>query len=74
MKQILLATIMVALVLTISIINTYEIAFGQSDSDSDTAGRQILCYGAGLGMFASGVPLPAILAGGQLAHQNGICP
>ncbi len=74
MKQILLATMMVALVLTLSIINTQKIAFAQSDSDSDTAGRQILCYGTGLGMIASGVPLPAVLGAGQLAHQNGICP
>jgi hypothetical protein len=73
MKQIVLATIMVAFVLTMPI-SIQEIAFGQSDSDSDNTGRQILCYGAGLGMIASGIPLPAVIGAGQLAHQNGICP
>ncbi len=72
MKKILIATIMVAFVLTVPIISIQKMAFGQSDSD--TAGRQVLCYSAGLGMLASGVPLPAVLGAGQLAHQNGICP
>ncbi len=66
---------MVAFVLTVPIISIQKMAFGQSDSDSDnTAGRQVLCYSAGLGMVISGVPLSAVLGAGQLAHQNGVCP
>ena len=72
MKQILMISIIVALVLTLSIINANGISFAQSDSD--TTGRQILCIGTGLGMLASGVPLPAVIGAGQLAHQNEICP
>ena len=72
MKKILIATIMVAFVLTITIISIQRMAFGQSDSD--TASRQMLCYGTGLWMFFSGVPIQEILGAGQLAHQSGVCP
>ncbi len=73
MKKILKATIMVALVLTMYGINTQGIAFGQSDSDSNTAGRQMLCYGAGIIMALNG-QLSYALTLGRIAHAEGICP
>jgi hypothetical protein len=89
MKQIMFATIMIALVLTLSIINANGLAFAHryhnsdfqddstsssSSSSSDTGGNQLLCWAAGGMLLLGGVPAPAVLAAGAEAHNIGICP
>jgi hypothetical protein len=86
MKQIFIIAIMIASVLTLSIINVQGIAFAHrhhssdfqddstSSSSSDTGGNQLLCWAAGGMLLLGGVPAPAVLAAGAEAHNIGICP
>jgi hypothetical protein len=87
MKQIFIIAIMIASVLTLSIINVQGIAFAyrhhssdfqddstSSSSTSDTGSNQLLCWATGGILLLGGVPAPAVLAAGAEAHNIGICP
>lgn len=46
----------------------------QPNTQSDTAGKPLLCWAAGGVVLLGGVPAPAVMAADQQAHNAEICP